>query len=116
MQLDVYGNRYERDMESLRKWTDAYVALMVSATLIIVISLVSMMIYPLGSMMIVGLAFIVMVVTGSGYIIFTVSPRGEDAPPQTRSQEQQRMESLGKVLSSGRAADGSDLARESAWL
>src|SRR6478672_433244 len=100
VQLDVYGNRYERDMESLRKWTDAYVALMVSATLIIVISLVSMMIYPLGSMMIVGLAFIVMVVTGvGGYIIFTVSPHEVKTHRlKRRSEEQQRMESLGKVL------------------
>ncbi len=48
VQLELYGKKYERDMESLRKWTDAYVALMVSTTLIIVISLVSMMIYPVG--------------------------------------------------------------------
>lgn len=100
VQLDIYGKRYERDMESLRKWTDAYVALMVSATLIIVISLVSMMIYPLGSMMIVGLAFIVMMVTGiGGYIIFTVAPMEVKTHRlKRRSHEQQRMESLGKVL------------------
>src|SRR4051812_12254665 len=100
VQLDVYGKKYERDMESLRKWTDAYVALMVSATLIIVISLVSMMIYPLGSMMIVGLAFIVMMVTGiGGYIIFTVAPMEVKTHRlKRRSHEQQRMESLGKFL------------------
>jgi flagellar protein FlaJ len=100
VQLDVYGKRYERDMESLRKWTDAYVALMVSTTLIIVISLVSMMIYPLGSMIIVGLAFIVMMVTAvGGYIIFTVAPHEVKTHRlKRRSHEQQRMEALGKVL------------------
>ena len=56
VQLELYGKKYERDMESLRKWTDAYIALMVSTTLIVVISMVSMMIYPLGTMALVGLA------------------------------------------------------------
>ena len=46
VQLELYGKKYERDVESLRKWTDAYIALMVSTTLIVVISMVSMMIYP----------------------------------------------------------------------
>src|SRR5581483_8747338 len=100
VQLDLYGKKYERDMESLRKWTDAYVALMVSTTLIIVISLVSMMIYPLGSMAIVGLAFVVMATTAAGgWIIFIVAPHEVKTHRlKRRSIEQQKMEKLGPIL------------------
>jgi flagellar protein FlaJ len=100
VQLDLYGKKYERDMESLRKWTDAYVALMVSTTLIIVISLVSMMIYPLGSMTIVGLSFVVMATTAAGgWIIFIVAPHEVKTHRlKRRSVEQQKMEKLGPIL------------------
>jgi flagellar protein FlaJ len=51
-------------------------------------------------MMIVGLAFIVMIVTAAGgYIIFSVAPHEVKTHRlKRRSHEQQRMESLGKVL------------------
>ncbi len=54
--LEQYSRKYERDLESLQKWTDAYVALMVSVTLVVVVSLVSMMIYSVGTAFILGLA------------------------------------------------------------
>ena len=54
IQLEQYSRKYERDLESLRKWTDAYVALMVSVTLVVVVSLVSMMIYSVGTVFILG--------------------------------------------------------------
>ncbi|HWC29018.1 MAG TPA: hypothetical protein VG845_02945, partial [Dehalococcoidia bacterium] len=100
VQLELYGKKYERDMESLRKWTDAYVALMVSTTLIVVISLVSMMIYPIGTMAIAGLALIVMLVTAAGgWIIFSVAPHEVKTHRLTRrSAEQQQMDKLAVVL------------------
>jgi flagellar protein FlaJ len=100
VQLELYGKKYERDIESLRKWTDAYVALMVSTTLIVVISLVSMMIYPVGMQAIVGVAFIVMMVTiAGGWIIFTVSPHEVKTHRLARrSAEQRRMDRLGVIL------------------
>jgi flagellar protein FlaJ len=99
VQLELYGKKYERDVESLRKWTDAYIALMVSTTLIVVISMVSMMIYPLGTMALVGLAFIVMLVTAAGaWIIFTVAPHEVKTHKLKRkSYEQQQMELLGPI-------------------
>lgn len=99
VQLELYGKKYERDIESLRKWTDAYVALMVSTTLIIVISLVSMMIYPMNPAALYGLAFLVMMVTAAGgWIIFTVAPHEVKTHKlRRRSAEQQRMESLGVI-------------------
>jgi flagellar protein FlaJ len=100
VQLELYGKKYERDMESLRKWTDAYVALMVSTTLIIVVSLVSMMIYPVGVTAIVGLAFIVMMATvAGGWIIFAVAPHEVVTHRlKRRSSEQARMDAIGVIL------------------
>ena len=100
VQLELYGKKYERDMESLRKWTDAYIALMVSTTLIVVISLVSMMIYPVGTMAIAGLSLVVMMVTvAGGWIIFTVSPHEVKTHRLSRrSAEQAQMDRLAVVL------------------
>ncbi len=100
VQLELYGKKYERDVESLRKWTDAYIALMVSTTLIVVISMVSMMIYPLGTMALMGLAFIVMMVTAAGaWIIFAVAPHEVKTHRLKRkSYEQQQMERLGPIV------------------
>jgi flagellar protein FlaJ len=75
VQLELYGKSYERDLETLQRWTDAYVALMVSAALIVVISLVSMMIYSMGAGLIVGLAAVVIGTTFLGsWIVYTVAP------------------------------------------
>jgi archaeal flagellar protein FlaJ len=100
VQLELYGKKYERDMESLRKWTDAYIALMVSTTLIVVISLVSMMIYPVGTIAIAGLALVVMMVTAAGgWIIYTVAPHEVKTHKLARrSAEQAQMEKLAVVL------------------
>jgi archaeal flagellar protein FlaJ len=75
VQLELYGKSYERDLETLQRWTDAYVALMVSAALIVVISLVSMMIYSMGAGLIIGLAAVVIGTTFLGsWIVYTVAP------------------------------------------
>jgi flagellar protein FlaJ len=100
VQLEIYGKKYERDMESLRKWTDAYVALMVSSTLIVVISLVSMMIYSMGAGLIVGLACIVLVVTIAGaWVIFSNAPHEVKTHRLARkSPDQYQMKRLGQIL------------------
>jgi flagellar protein FlaJ len=100
VQLELYGKKYERDIESLRKWTDAYVALMVSCTLIVVISMVSMMIYSMGTGIIVGLAFVVLLVTIAGsWVIFSVAPHEVKTHHLARkSPEQYQMARLGQIL------------------
>ncbi len=100
VQLELFGKKYERDIESLQKWTDAYIALMVSTTLIVVISLVSMMIYPVGTIAIAGLAVIVMMVTAAGsWIIFTVAPHEVKTHRLARrSAEQAQIDKLAVVL------------------
>lgn len=100
IQIELYGKKYERDLESLQKWTDAYVALMVSTTLIVVISLVSMMIYPMASGVIIGLSVVVLVATMAGsWVIFGNAPHEVKTHRLPRkSPEQYQMERLGQIL------------------
>jgi len=70
-----YGNEYERGVENLRKWTDAYAAILISVTLIMVVSLVSTMMGSLDENFIVIMAFALFFITGVGvYIIYKVAP------------------------------------------
>lgn len=70
-----YGNEYERGVENLRKWTDAYAAILISVTLIMVVSLVSTMMGSLGENFIVIMAFTLFFITGVGvYVIYKVAP------------------------------------------
>lgn len=43
-----YSNGYDRDLEAIKKWSDAFSSMIVSAALIIIIQLVSTMIYQMG--------------------------------------------------------------------
>ncbi|WP_269851837.1 hypothetical protein [Methanosarcina horonobensis] len=58
---EIYSNEYERSVESLKKWTDGYTALMVSVTLVITITLVSVMIYNITNME--TIAFLIEILT-----------------------------------------------------
>ena len=70
-----YANEYERSIENLRKWTDAYAAILVSVTLIMVVSLVSAMMGSLGQDFIVLMAFTLFAITSVGaYVIYKVAP------------------------------------------
>src|SRR4029079_5278236 len=100
IQLEQYSRKYERDLESLRKWTDAYVALMVSVTLVVVVSLVSMMIYSVGTVFILGLAGLMIFIAAIGdWVIYRTSP----VEPKThkrreKSRTQVQMFAVAKVL------------------
>lgn len=98
--LEQYSRKYERDLESLRKWSDAYVALMVSVTLVVVVSMVSMMIYSVGTLFILGMATVMIGVAVLGdWVIYRTSP----VEPKThkraeRSKTQDQMFATAKVL------------------
>ena len=100
VQLETYARKYERDLETLQKWTDSFVALMVSVTLIVVVSMVSMMIYSVGTVFILGLATVMIgVASMGGWIIYRSSP----VEPKThklhlKSPTQDQMLLLAKVL------------------
>src|SRR5512138_2574711 len=49
VQGEHYANAYERDIETLKQWTDAFSSLVVSVALIVIIQLVSSMIYSMNT-------------------------------------------------------------------
>jgi len=70
-----YANQYEGSVENLKKWTDAYAAILISVTLIMVVSLVSSMMGSLSQSFIMIMAFAVFFITSIGvYIIYKSAP------------------------------------------
>jgi flagellar protein FlaJ len=100
VQLETYARKYERDLETLQKWTDSYVALMVSVTLVVVVSMVSMMIYSVGTVFVLGLAGVMIGISFlGGWIIYRTSP----VEPKThklheKPPSQEHMFLLAKIL------------------
>jgi len=70
-----YRNEYERNVENLRKWTDAYSAVLVAVTLIMVVSQVSSLLGSTGESFIYLMLFTLAGVTAVGvYLIYKVAP------------------------------------------
>ena len=66
VQAEMYGNEYERRLEALGKWTDSYVAWMVSVALIIVVASLSMVIYNVGTALVLGMVGVMIVNSALG--------------------------------------------------
>jgi flagellar protein FlaJ len=76
VQGDAYEKEYERDLESLSKWTDAYAAVNVSAALMIVINMTSSLIYDLGNGIILGLVVTVSFIAAvTAWILSRAAPK-----------------------------------------
>jgi len=76
VQGETYGNAYERDLQSLKTWTDAYVSLTLSASLIVIVAVISMMIYPVQTTFVVLLAGMAILATVAGaWIIHRAAPK-----------------------------------------
>ena len=70
-----YRNEYDRNVENLKKWTDAYAAILVSVTLIMVVSLVATMMSTMDVGFVAVMAGTVMMVAGLGvYLIYRAAP------------------------------------------
>lgn len=75
IQAELYSNEYERKLETLQKWTDSYVALMVSVALIIVVAAISMVIYDVGTTFVLGMVVVMLVVSAGGaWVISKTAP------------------------------------------
>jgi flagellar protein FlaJ len=71
-----YQNEYERNLEAMKMWTDAYVSLILAAILVVVIGIVSTMIWKIETTLIIGMAFIAVFTTAIGvWLIWVVSPK-----------------------------------------
>ena len=76
VQGENFANEYEREVEALKRWTDAYVALIVAAGLIVIVAVISMMIYQVGILFVVGLALAMVAVSCLGaWIIYVAAPK-----------------------------------------
>jgi flagellar protein FlaJ len=100
VQMQDYTNEYERDIESLRKWSDAFVALMVSANLVVLVALISNMIYDLGSLFIVMVELVVIATAGLGaWLIYRIAPFDPMIHKlKDKSPEQKLMSLLARIL------------------
>lgn len=76
VQGKAYEKEYERDLESLTKWTDAYAAVNVSAALMIVINMTSSLIYDLGNNIIIGLVVTVLFIASiTAWVLSRAAPK-----------------------------------------
>ena len=78
VQSKSFEKEYETDLSSLTKWTDAYAAVTVSATLIVIINMTSSLIYPLSNGMLIGLIATAAAAAGaSGWVLSRAAPKEE---------------------------------------
>jgi len=88
---ETYADEYERQIESLRKWTDAYAALIISASMVVVISVVSMLIFPMPPTFSSVLTFLMLIsVIAGAWILYRASPKEvktHSLPETSRAQE-----------------------------
>ena len=93
-----YENEYGRSLESMKMWTDAYVSLILSAVLVVVIGVVSTMIWKIETTLILAMAFISVSTAAIGvWLIWTVSPKEPTVLRWAGSKEQQLARKLFKL-------------------
>ncbi len=93
VEAEAYNSTYLRSIETLSKWADAYAALLVSVTLVVVVAMISTMLSQLGNSFLLILTFAMVFVTAFGvYIIFRTAP-AEDIVYQNRRGPKHRQTS-----------------------
>jgi flagellar protein FlaJ len=94
-----YENEYGRSLEALKMWTDAYVSLILSAVLVVVIGIVSTMIWKIETTLIIAMAFISVATTGIGvWLIWLISPKETMVLHWAGSREQKLAKKLFKPV------------------
>jgi archaeal flagellar protein FlaJ len=86
-----FQNEYGRSLEALKMWTDAYVSLILSAVLVVVIGIVSTMIWKIDISLIIAMAFVAISTTAVGvWLIWVVSPKEKTVLSWPGSKGQKR--------------------------
>lgn len=95
-----YENAYERDVESMKQWTDAFSSIVVSIALIVIIQVVSSMIYSMDMAVMAGLVTTGLVMGFFGaWIISRAAPQEDMTITIGKgSSDQRRALSLIKIL------------------
>jgi flagellar protein FlaJ len=103
VQFENHQNKYERDLESLRKWTDGFVALEVSVSLVVIIAIVSMMIFPMGIAFVLGLCLVgLLTLAGGAWVIWRSAPSERITHTlEVKSPRQQKVARLTRYLIPG---------------
>ncbi len=98
----IYKNEYERSLESLKKWADAYTALLVSMSFISITVVLSIVLYNMGDPLTTLSATAIMIALVGGIGVFILR---SEAPREVKihsmancSAEQQTIKSLTKIL------------------
>jgi flagellar protein FlaJ len=74
----LFEKEYERDLSALTKWTDAYAAITVSSTLIVIINMTSSLIQSMGNTMLIGMVVTAAVATGvTAWTLSRAAPKEE---------------------------------------
>jgi archaeal flagellar protein FlaJ len=86
---EKYGDHYEGGLESLKKWTDAYVALIMTCAIVVVMAVVTLIIGSSGPSFILSFGSMTVMVTLVGvWMIYKSAPREKKAHAlTTRSRE-----------------------------
>ncbi len=91
---DSYSNQYGRRLEILKKWTDAYVAMIMTSAIVTVMAVVTMMIGNVTTAFILALSALTVVVTMAGaWLIYHTAPREikvHSLPCRSREQDMAR--------------------------
>ena len=98
----IYKNEYERSLESLKKWADAYTALLVSMSFMSITILMSIVIYNMGDPVttIISTLVVIALTAGCGaFVLRSEAPKEfKTHDLEIRSPEQQRIKDMSKLL------------------
>jgi flagellar protein FlaJ len=97
---ELYGSSYERRLDLLRKWSDAYVSLILSTALVTVMSVVTMMIGNVTVTFMASLAVLTIAATifGSWFLFHTAPRESKNHSLPIRSLEQNFARNLSLLL------------------
>jgi flagellar protein FlaJ len=75
VQREQFINGYYRSLETMTKWGDAYAALLVSVSLVVVVAMITTMLSAIADLFVIALIMSMFMVTGFGvYIIYRTAP------------------------------------------
>jgi len=98
-QSEEYDNEYSRKVDGLKLWSDAYVSLILSAVLVIIMGIVSTMIWKVETTFLIGLVIISAGTAGMGvFLIHLMTPKERMVLSYAGSKEQKQARSLFKIL------------------
>ncbi len=100
VQADDYQNDYERSLESLKQWTDAFSSIVISVALIVIIQVITSMVYSTDMTTMSSLIFTGLVMACFGaWIILRSTPKEQMVGSAAKgSAEQRRSLSLFRIM------------------